>query len=188
MSTATREQAFVRALGALVDRGDRAALAALRRGLGKPPALVPEMDRFVVPWLRGDQPAPDDAAFYRVASLFAAWHQGSDLLEEFSGSLGKSLRVLADDMPDGHQAGVERRFMALLATHHEELPTHLRHVVSLLRSRGVAVDWARLLRDLVRWNHPDRIVQRQWARDFWHAENPEPVAGPAELDTDTDQP
>ncbi|MGH7390347.1 MAG: type I-E CRISPR-associated protein Cse2/CasB [Candidatus Rokuibacteriota bacterium] len=181
----TREEAFVRSLAVLVERGDRAALAALRRGLGKAPGVVTEMDRHVVPWLRGDQPVPQDAAFYLVASLFAAWHQGRDAVEEFSGSLGKSLRVMADDSPERH-AGVERRLMAILASHSEELPTHLRHAVSLLRSGDVPVDWCRLLGDLARWDHPDRIVQRRWARDFWH----EPASPPAGEQTadETEQP
>jgi CRISPR system Cascade subunit CasB len=184
----TREDAFVRSLGALMERGDRAALAALRRGLGKPPGAVTEMDRHVVPWLHGDQPGPHDAAFYLVASLFAAWHQGRDAVEEFSGSLGKSLRAVAHADPE-RRAGVERRVMALLASHSEELPTHLRHAVSLLRSREVPVpvDWSRLLRDLERWDHSDRVVQRRWARDFWHAERPESPAD-GQTSPETEQP
>jgi CRISPR system Cascade subunit CasB len=179
--TSTREAGFIRALGDLVDRGDRAALAALRRGLGKPPGLVTEMDRHIVPWLRGDHPSPDDTVFYLVASLFAAWHQGRDAVQDFAGSLGKSLRIVADENPE-HHAGIERRFMALLAAHQDELPMHLRHGVSLLRSHDTPVNWVRLLGDLLWWGHPDRIVQRRWARDFWHSERQESTTTPGILD------
>jgi CRISPR system Cascade subunit CasB len=168
-SATTRQQAFVAALEDLAARGDRAALAALRRGLGKPPGQVPEMDRHVVPWLPGDQPFRDDEAYYLVASLFAAWHQGGQGVRPFKGTLGLSLHALAERAPN-HAAGVERRFTALLASHRDELPTHLRHSISLLRTHGVPADWARLLSDLSRWDHPDRIVQRRWARDFWRTD------------------
>jgi len=52
------------------------------------------------------------------------------------------------------------------------LPWRLRQSLALVRakqteSRGV-VDWARLLDDLLHWNHPDRSVQRNWARSFYH--------------------
>lgn len=43
------ERAFVDALNRLVAREDRAALAALRRGLGKPPGTVAEMYPLVEP-------------------------------------------------------------------------------------------------------------------------------------------
>jgi CRISPR system Cascade subunit CasB len=64
-------------------------------------------------------------------------------------------------------ASVERRFTALLDCHADELPGHLRHAVSLLKSKGVPVDWRVLLADVQWWGHGDRFVQREWAREFW---------------------
>ena len=61
----------------------------------------------------------------------------------------------------------EKRFVALLNCHQEDLPDHLRHAVSLLRSKEIPIDWARLLRDLRWWHREDKRVQRDWARAFW---------------------
>jgi CRISPR system Cascade subunit CasB len=163
-------QAFVSSLGALVARQDRGALAALRRGLGKPPGLAPEMDRYVVPWLRGDRPWRSDESYYLLASLFAAWHQGRDAPKIEEGATpGRALRRLARRAQQ-QAPSIERRFTALLACHRDELFTHLRHVGSLLRAHDEPLDWAQLLTDLDRWDNPSRSVQRRWARDFWRAD------------------
>jgi CRISPR type I-E-associated protein CasB/Cse2 len=165
-----RPAAFVASLEELVRRRDRAALAALRRGLGKPPGAAPELHRYVVPWLL--TPASHrDADYYLVAALFADWHQGERTPARWEGSLGQSFRSLAAQMGGGTD-GVERRFRGILACHRDDLPQHLRHAVSLLRTHAVPVDWVRLLTDLPRWDHLDRPVQRRWARDFWAAASP----------------
>ena len=63
---------------------------------------------------------------------------------------------------------IDRRFRALLGCHEDDLPNHLRHAVSLAASKGAAVNWAQLLRDLLQpWNHPTRYVQRRWAEQYW---------------------
>jgi CRISPR system Cascade subunit CasB len=62
---------------------------------------------------------------------------------------------------------VERRFVALLNCHQDDLDHHLRQAVSLLKSKDAPVDWAELLKDIQRWDNDDRLVQRRWARAFW---------------------
>lgn len=169
---------FIEHLERQVRARDRGALAALRRGLGRPPGAASEMHRYVVPWLPADSTDSDAARWYLVASLFALWHQGIDDVATWRGGFGTSFRQLANTrrdgagMPrDGNGSGddpaVEKRFMALLASHREDLAEHLRHGVSLLRAEGVGVDWRQLLRDLAWWDSDDRFVQRRWARDFW---------------------
>ncbi|MCS6803444.1 MAG: type I-E CRISPR-associated protein Cse2/CasB, partial [Dehalococcoidia bacterium] len=64
---------------------------------------------------------------------------------------------------------VERRFIALLMTEREELGDQLRHALSLLKSAGYGIDWRKLLRDIEAWSHPERLVQRRWARHFWRS-------------------
>ena len=147
---------------------DRAAFAALRRGLGKPPGAVAEMARHVVRYL------PDhtalDADFYLIASLFGLHPRPWDgPAESSSANLGASLRRLAPIATDAGAKGVERRFVALLNADRDDLPTHLRHAVALLASHDEPIEWALLLRHLRHWDHPERWVQRRWARSFWAA-------------------
>jgi CRISPR system Cascade subunit CasB len=146
---------------------DRAALAALRRGLGKRPGEVAEMFPYVIPWCSHlTEHRQDD--YFLVAALFAL-HQGTtgpnptsaDLLRN---NFGASFRQVADR---SGSSSIEKRFLAVLSASREELDDHLRHAVSLMRANNVGIDWAQLLRDLSGWNSPARYVQRHWAQGYW---------------------
>jgi CRISPR system Cascade subunit CasB len=63
----------------------------------------------------------------------------------------------------------------LLDADEDELPWRLRQIVSLTTASGIALDWPQLLKDLLGWDHPDRYVQRRWAREYWGA-SVEPTA------------
>jgi CRISPR system Cascade subunit CasB len=157
---------FIGHLEALRERRDRAALAALRRALGKEPGAAPEAYPIVMPYLPEGAGDRVERIHFLVGSLFAL-HQKSWPRTEGDRSrhdLGASMRILAERRPGG---GVERRFGALLACDEAELGEHLRHVVALLKSEEVPIDWARLLADLKEWNYERRPVQRRWARSFW---------------------
>lgn len=166
IGTVDLEARFVAYLAELGERDDRGALAALRRGLGKAPGEATEMYPYVVPWVpRAVSPA-QERAFYLIAALFA-WHPHSwpaDGRPAAERNLGASFQRL---VTDANRASVERRFVALLNTHAEDLPDRLRQAIGLLKSKDVPVDWAQLLRDLQRWDSPSRQVQRAWARSFW---------------------
>jgi CRISPR system Cascade subunit CasB len=150
---------FVKHLESLRERQDRAALARLRRGLGKEPGTVAEMHAVVLSRLPASLSLREENWFYLVASLFAAHPERGG-----EGNLGRSFARLAAKRDS---ASIEKRFVALLDAHEDDLASHLRHAVSLLASDTVAVDWRQLLADLLRWDHPNRIVQRSWARGFW---------------------
>ncbi len=152
-------QPFVTYLESL--REDRAALARLRRGLGRQPGTVADMFPYVAPWVPPDAPRPLEDAYYLVAALFASHPDAGG-----SGSMGDHFRRVVVDDPASADA-VERRFTALLAAHPDDLAFYLRQAVSFLRSRGVPVDWHQLFADMCRWAHPHRPVQRRWARAFW---------------------
>ena len=80
--------------------------------------------------------------------------------------------------------GVERRFVALLNCRAEDLPDHLRQFISLLKTNDMPIDWAQLLRDVIRWDY-DEDVQRNWARAFWAADpKPETTETNAAPETD----
>jgi CRISPR type I-E-associated protein CasB/Cse2 len=165
-----RDRRFAAYLEGLPDRHDgRAAMAALRRALGRSPGQVPEADRCILHWLP-TEPLPwqlwEETAYYLVAALFAwhqiPWHQAEG--EKGLTNFGASMRVLADKLQSG---GPERRLVATLACSPEELPDHLRHVVSLLKSKTIGIDWPQLLADICHWDNEDRRVQSEWARAFW---------------------
>jgi CRISPR system Cascade subunit CasB len=155
---------FVSFLQGLKEHDDRGALAALRRGLGRPPGQEPEMHKYVVRWASGEQSLWAENTYYLVAALFADHPVQWDMREGQS-NLGASFARLSD--PDGIPESVERRFTSLLSVPAEDLHLHLRHAVSLLKSKDIPVDWVRLLDDLRWWEHEDRWVQRRWSQAFW---------------------
>lgn len=153
-------EAFISALTKLAAAEDRAALAALRHGLGRPPGTVSSMHPYVVPFLGRDASPVNERAHYVVAALFAMHPQPGGA----GTGLGSALSRVAQETGSG---SVEARFVALLESHPDDLSEHLRHAVSLVRAKEIALDWGRLLQDLLAWDHPERWVQRRWARDFW---------------------
>lgn len=175
MSTViVQEHKFIGHLEKLVKEQDRGALAALRRGLGKPPGTAREMDSNVLPYLPPDAGARLEDAYYLVGALFAFWHQGKDsMAKNQSGNMGASLLALVDqETVDGGdrvdaEKRVEKRLVALLNCHYDDLPDHLRHTVGLLKSKEIPVNWLQLLNDIQNWQHKSRDVQRKWARQFW---------------------
>jgi len=160
-----KDGGFVSFLNRLLAEGDRGALAALRRGLGKKPGTSAEMHRYVAPFISEKTSAWRSDCLYICAALYAEWHQGrtTAAVDEPS-DLGSSFRRLAIK---SDSESLEKRFEALLACHCEELHVHLRHAVSLLRSKDVSLDWGQLLYHITNWNHMRRWVQRQWAQSFW---------------------
>ena len=150
---------------------NRAALAGLRRGLGKEDAPPAALLREVVPLLpAGNVTQRGRAVAFLVAPLFAlhplSW--GDDQRGRWERNFGASVRRLAQET---ESAGPERRFMALLDADADDLGPHLRYLVALLAGadRPIPVDWRQLTWDLLRWERADREVQRRWADAFWAA-------------------
>jgi len=143
-------------------REDRGALAALRRGLGQPPGSVPDMYRYVVPWISPKMGALGEAARYIIAALFAYHPQAGG-----EGNMGQHFARARDAQSD--DTAIERRFTALLAAHPDDLDVHLRQAIGFLKSKEIAVNWHRLLGDVLAWGNPDRRAQvkKEWARAFW---------------------
>ncbi|MDP8226010.1 MAG: type I-E CRISPR-associated protein Cse2/CasB [Candidatus Lernaella stagnicola] len=158
-STKSHEENFVKFLHGLHEAKNRGPLAALRRGLGKRPGTVPETYRYVVPFVGGLSKSDEDC-FYLVASLFAS-HPTANA----QGNFGATMRQVYDKQNNSESS--ERRFVALLNAHVEELPDRLRQAVALAKSNDASVDWSQLLKDLRHWTHESRYVQQNWARSFW---------------------
>lgn len=154
-----RESAFIKSLEKLYHDKDRAALAKLRRGLGKKNG-TPDMCKYVVPYIPEETKSYHVDRYFLIASLFALHPEPAI----HGTSMGKVFRDMM-----GTSESIEKRFENLLAVDAEDLAGHLRQAVSLAKSKNIRVDFHRLFYDIdIRnWNRQDRLVQLQWARDFW---------------------
>ena len=169
-----RQDPLIRGLVELKERDNRAALAALRRGLGKPAGTAPEMFPYVEPYIPVNDYAGRVDAAYLVASLFGLHPYDSGQPDEFRSrqqrGLGSSLaRIRRREGSTDEDEGVARRFGAALNCDREALPTHLRQLTSLLHARSpdAPIDFTQLYDDIFDWDAPDRRVQRAWAAGFW---------------------
>ena len=157
---------FVAHLEDLARREDRGALAALRRGLGELPGACADMHSYVVPFLGSGPWGWRRQCHYIVAALFGLHPEPGR-----AGNMGSTFRAVAEAEKERTRGeipqSIERRFVALLKCHRDDLFDHLRQAVGLARSKDASVDWHRLLYDVERWDSDDRWVQRDWAESFW---------------------
>lgn len=120
---------------------------------------------------------------YLVAGLYALVRPASPKGATF----GRAAQLLMQKRDSG---SIEQRFLALLAAEKaDELSYHLRQLASLMRTEGIAIDFAVLLADLKRWRSARWYVrdqsarrlpvQQRWARDFY-ASKAEEVGSVAE--------
>ena len=64
--------------------------------------------------------------------------------------MGKAFRQIW--LSYGKSDSIEKRFMSLLDADIEDLSDHLRHAVSLAKSKDVPIDWSRLFNDIRWWD------------------------------------
>ncbi len=169
------ESRFIGYLESLVPRGSdkdsresehRAALATLRRGLGRDTGMVTEMYRYIGRYLPIDAKPWQEDAYFLVGALFAMHPRHWPSQEGGShNNLGASFRQLRQK--EGSSESIEKRFVALLDASDKTLMHHLRHGISLMRAGEVPVNYLQLLRDIQGWSWDNRSVQRRWARAYW---------------------
>lgn len=161
MNETNQNHPFINYLRSLADDDRRrGALAALRRGLGKPLGAEPSAYRYVVPFLSPSASKTHENAYYLVAALFSL-HPG----ELTTGNMGDHLGIIRRTSESAES--IDRRFSALLSCHSDDLPVYLRQMISILKSKEIDVNWDELLADLIQWNYQDRRIQKKWARGFW---------------------
>lgn len=153
----------------------RAQLAALRRGIGKPVGAVPqewELLAAAVPesllgW--GDEPSPAEQAAHATFGLFALHQQTMDGRAHQPGRPFAAAAAALVNAQPAKQQGLLRRFHVCLgATSPDLVATHMRALVTQLRSHGIGFDYAQLGVDLLALHYPDRQqgVRQRWGRDF----------------------
>nr|PZN18838.1 MAG: type I-E CRISPR-associated protein Cse2/CasB [Mycolicibacterium hassiacum] len=154
----------------------RAALAKLRRAVGKPAGSVPEVWAYtlaVVPttlsWER-DEPSHAEEAAHAALTLYAVHQQSMSVPAHLSGvSFGSAVAKLAHGERVSEDA-VARRFMAVAtAISMDEVLVHVRGLITQLRAKQLGFDYARFADDLQRLLNPRYAasVRLAWGRDFY---------------------
>lgn len=160
--TDEKENKFIGYLLNLAERTDtRGVLADLRSGMTTDNGESPKMHKHIVPYLE-EKISRNDKWFYMIAAVFAL-HQ--NYLEKVS--VGKAYQLLSVTGSDS----IEKRFQAMLACREEDLFLHLKQAFRLFKTKNIGIDYFRLIKDLKNWDHPDRWVQKRWARDYYLKSN-----------------
>lgn len=117
----------------------------------------------------------------KLATIAKGKEMGSDAASEASnihadfGNFGRSMLSLKAQST-GSPESIDRRFTILLDSDLDpagsgELAYRLRQIMKMALGKGVTVNWALLLEDLLNWNRPDKSVQKSWARSYWAPES-----------------
>lgn len=154
-----------------------AALARLRRGVGKQPGELLDILEYTLDgkfFVRreDDDASIDEYAAHVTLTLFALHQQSKGQRMHSAGvGLGSALRRLADgpEVPEP----VRRRFRMLgTAESVTELTYHLRGAVQLLRTKDIPLDYGLMADQLVSWQWPggSNRVRLRWGRDFYRTD------------------
>jgi len=150
-------EAFVARLEAL----DSASRARLKRNAGKSIAESRDVLGLFYSLLPSGVPRWQVERYFTVATLYPLVDGGAE------GDFGRMLRRARND---ANQQGLDRRMERLLDADRTQLPFRLRQALLYIHSQRGRVDWQQLLKDVLDWNRPSRIVQRRWAHSYYGAE------------------
>jgi len=155
---------------------DTRVVATLRRSLGESPGTYPPCFPWIEPFA-GQLGDRSRSIVYLAAGL---WGLAQRRESGAPVSLPEALYRIGQRRESG---SIERRFVALLDADGDELVWRLRHAVQLVASEGLALNWPRLLSDLLAWHYPERRVQQRWAREYWRHATDEGADAGAQTDT-----
>lgn len=151
----------------------RAALAELRRGLGRPLGSSQAVLALVVNPTAppaGDAETAEERAIVAALGLYATHQQSQSVPMHVSGT-GFGTAVGRIRFRDGEEVtGLTRRFQALgTAQSLDEAVHHARALVRLLRDARQGFDYGQFAQDLVRFQAPAQqdAVRLRWGRDFY---------------------
>lgn len=162
----------------------RAALARLRRGIGKEPGELPELFEFFLEGMdeelygRDDEASYPERAIYTALTLFALHQQGKEQpmnmgwnvgSKDKGNSLGAAVGLLVNRDKDREPA-FKRRFDAVItADEFTELAHHARGMIQLLKTEDITLDYPCLAEDLY-WYQFDELrnrVRLRWGEDYY---------------------
>ncbi len=151
---AHRIAAFCQRLADL-DPGER---ARLKRAAGRPMSQSTETLGLFYRLLPAGVPEREEETWFMLATLYPLAEPSA------GGGLGSSLARARNEQ---NGRGLDRRLETLLDSDGAQLPVRLRTALHMLQSQRVGVNWPLLLGDLLNWEHPDRFVQKDWARRYY---------------------
>jgi CRISPR system Cascade subunit CasB len=146
---------FIRRLEAL-DAGEK---AKLRRSAGKDLSEAGDVTGLFYRLLPPGTQVYQEETYFLLATLYPLADAGK--IENLGASLQRARKMGVNSK------GLDRRVEILLDTEITQLPFRLRQTVRFLKSNRVSINWVNLLDDLLHWTHPDRLVQRRWARSYF---------------------
>jgi len=144
------------------------AKARLKRDAGKELAEAHSIGLFyrLLPY---GLSASQEETYFLVATLYPLADNGNG--ENF----GTSLKMLRQNKKRRREPtdSIDKRFEVLLDADKGQLSYRLRQAVKFLKSgeQKIGVNWGQLLKDLLRWQHPSRYIQKQWAREYFALSN-----------------
>ena len=163
----------------------KAALAKLRRGVGREPGDLPELWGELLLGMPDEmqgrtEPSRAEQAIYSALTLFSLHQQGHEPKTEVMYLPGQRLGIaaakLVEEESDRENAmeRIRRRFnQAATAENVPALTYHLRGLVQLMRAKGIPMDYAQLAAELFLYQNPEARgkVRLQWGRDFYSQYN-----------------
>ncbi|MDO4791378.1 MAG: type I-E CRISPR-associated protein Cse2/CasB [Buchananella hordeovulneris] len=150
----------------------RAELAQLRKAVPSTPGDAPaiwHLTSIEVPASAGDEPTGEEIAVHTALTLYAVHQQSrSEPMHVRDQGLGHAARALVGTGAEENES-LRARFNALVTSATiSELRHHLKSFSSLLRAKGIALDYALLAGDLARFQTPGgaSAMRLTWAREF----------------------
>lgn len=170
----------IKQLQDLPEHPRKAALANLRRGVGRVPGDLPELwGSFLLGMPQelqstSGEPTRAEWSIYLALTLYAMHQQGNELPEKSMNKegvkFGSAVHRLVDPEDQPEKNGVFRRFNALAtASSIREVSQHLRGMIQLLRANDIPLDYPQLAADLYNLQFPDSSarVRLRWGQDYY---------------------
>lgn len=160
-----------------------AALAELRRGLGKTPGILPGLWEWTLEGLpdelrsRTGHPTNAEWAIHISMTLYAFHQQGRSLVVENMNrgkmSLGSAVSLLAGNQQEDRDRYQKKLEILTKTDSIEMMAALLRQIVSQLRSSSIPLDYPALAGDILAFQYEEsrQSVLLKWGQDFYGFKN-----------------